>query len=240
MALGTILSLIFILIVGIIIYKLTKSIMKGVFISISILSLILLISGVMLISDVMEIKENFPTKPNLYLLEDNKYIAGFSTIASENAELTLINSVKIEEYNKKDLEDIIENNYKLFIINKKSLDLIKSVKIGNNELTIEELKDLIKSETPIEDFLSKDIPRNQLESAKRQLMNQYKITDESQFKGMLFAIALSSEENMMLFILNNLNGESAQIYPETIAFKLLKKVPLSLLENAITKINGGE
>ena len=246
---GLIIWITIFLVVAIIAFKITKSIMKAVFIISSILTLILIIFIFLLISDTITFRDNIQTTPNLYLLEDNhEIIAGFSTVFEEDAKFNLLEEEQILNYenNRDNLKKLVGDNYKIFVIQKQAFNSIDRVQGGDIDLTMGEVEAIFDSETPLEKFLSEnmDIPSHQISFAKKDLLEELDLNDETQFKGLLFAMlfgtTINKEGHFLIFIFDRSREGTVSTYPETTLFKVMKKIPISLLKNSIINMNEGE
>jgi len=223
MALFQVLIIILLLAIGLIVFKVTKSILKAIFFAAAILTLIIVIFGGLLISDAVKFKENFPTQPSLYLLEeDNILIAGFSTIFKEGAEPDYIaedqlNSFQIS-YKKENFKEIIGDNYKVFLIKKEIFASLNEIRTGDDALTIEEWSDLLESDTSDDVFKASGV------------------NDETEFKGLLFALGFMTilDEKGAFIIFEEYQEKNIKIYPETIFFKSIKLVPNSLTKKMVS------
>ena len=127
MTIELIILIIIFAVVGLIIFKITKSILKAVFLAISALMIILFIFTALFVSDVKDFQEKNNQMPSLYLLEDqNTVIAGFSGISGEEFEPSYVTAEQLaahqSSYEKEDLKQILGDNYKLFIITKQLAD----------------------------------------------------------------------------------------------------------------------
>ena len=86
-------------------------------------------------------------------------------------------------------------------------------------LTKSQIISILRSETPIEDF--KVYTNNKLTITE---------TDKSKFKAGIFTLVF--KENMPFnTIIKGYQKRNIEIYPETITFKIIKLIPISILKN---------
>jgi len=248
MAIETIIMLVLVILGALMVFKVTKSILKAVFLAVSVILLIVIIGGYFVVSDANDFREKFPSQPSIYLLKDDeKIIAGFSGILEENftpspALEEQINSYQYD-YEQKNLNKILGENYKLFIMNKSAFDFVNEVSAGEKPLAKQEIFDLLDSSMPINDYLSKQgIPDSQKSKARQDLLAQMNIKDDTEFKGILFGLlyATAMSKEGPLFMFDQVRNENMIVYPETAMFKLLKQIPSSFIQNIATKIKKGE
>lgn len=243
MTTGLIIWLVLIIVAGLIIYKITKSIFKAIFLALSVGVIIIIILGGLIISDINDFRENAQTQPNIYLLEDNgEIIAGFSGILGEDFQPDFVEE-ELGPYN--NLDGLLGNNYKLFLVKKQALGSVEEVEGEDITLTRQEILDMIASDSPVDDFIKKqypNLPAAQLSGARQSLLSQMEIENDAEFKGTLFAATFASamEEQGPLFIFDQYKEGNIIIHPETAMFKFLKIIPSSILKNVITTAQRGE
>ncbi|MBR9691918.1 hypothetical protein GOV06_03965 [Candidatus Woesearchaeota archaeon] len=231
--------LVLLIIAGLIIFKITKSIFKAIFLASTALTLIILILGSFIVLDANDFRKNFQTQPSIFVLEDDGEIsAGFSAVLGEdefNPDYLL--EEKLGTYDPDNLDELLGENYKIFFVKKQALDSVETVEGGDMKLTKEEIFEMIDSETTIDDFVRsqvKDIPPSQFPALKKQMMEQMNINEDAELKGALFGAAFAAAmEDNPLFLFEQYKEGNIIIYPETAMFKFLRKVPLSLLKNMV-------
>ena len=142
--------------IAIVIFKFVKSVTKAIFLVSSLVALIIIIFAAFLIIDIKDFKDNFSTKPNLFVFEKNgRIVAAMGGVLGEqegtpdkisNQELNSINS----NFQNNDMESALGNNYKMFMIKEAVFDSIDSVKLGEDStLSKQQVMALLESETPI-------------------------------------------------------------------------------------------
>lgn len=247
-----VIGIILFIIAAVIIIKLTKKVLKAIFLIASLAAAILIISGFFIIADVKDFKDNFPNQPSLYLFEDkNTLLAGMSVVfGEEEPKPIFITKEQLTSFQasfeKNNLQAIIGNNYKLFILSSNAFKDIDKVKSGDIELSRQEILTLLSSETPLDNFILAQIgeaaPEQQREIYKQKLKQEAGIETDAQFKGVLFMLLFGTamEKQGPLFLFNQYKQGNIIIYPETTLFKLLKIIPSPLLEKAIIQMKPGE
>lgn len=240
MYIWTIIAVVILIAAAVLVYKITKSIAKAIFLSSSILFILFLVSTVIILADVNSLKDNIASKPSLLIFEkDEKIVAAISGVFSEqmqpvsDEQLATITS----NYKKGDNEAVLGSNYKLFVIQESVFNSIESVDLGDSTLSKEQVMQMLDSETPVDDYIeiiaepgTTDI---QKEAMKKSLLEQETVKDEAGFRGILFSSLLAEieEENFMIQWINS--GEIT-IYKETVAFKLLRYIPDPIANRILT------
>jgi hypothetical protein len=243
MNLPAIIGIILFVVLVVLILKFVKNIVKAIFSIVGLIIIFLIIGGSSLYLDISGFKENFGKTPNLYLLEkDGQIIAGASGFFLKDKEPSFAGKDELELYRQKfsenNLEAIKGDNYKLFIIKSGVFDSIGQVKTDDETISKQKIFELLESETPVNDYLKyKGISIDQ----RDYLLDQLKIKDSAQFKGLLLALLFkaSIEENSSVFIFSQYKQGNIVIYPESALFKLLKLAPSSALAKYL-KIEKGE
>lgn len=240
-----IIGLILFIIISVIILKFVKKIAKAIFLISSLAILILAILGVIVFLDINNFKENFSTTPSLYLLQkDGKIVSGFGGVFAEEKSPSLLNKSALDPINSdfqtNNMDAVKNGYYKLFIINFDAFASLNTIKMDNNtELTLQQISDLLSSDTPADDYIKAYVKGNlsqtQRELIRKQMLEDSNLEDDAQFKGILFGMLFKSavEEKGPLFIFDQYKQNKLVIYPETALFKAIKLVPSSLLGKII-------
>ena len=233
--------IIFVIIILAIIW-ITKQVVRTLFFASAIILIVLIGFGFLVLSDVKDIRNNFPNTPSTFLLtKDNTVISGiigkfgeeFSPDLLTDAQLTSIQ----ENFAEKNYEAIKGDNFKLIIINKSSFDQI-TVYDPDLQLTKDSIFSLLESEEPINDYITLQLGEGysqaQFDIARQSFLRQANITQESQFKSIMFGILLAQTlQEEPLFVFQGFIDEKVIFYPETTAFKALKFLPESMLDSFV-------
>mgnify|MGYP001348291622 CR=1 FL=1 len=159
--------------------------------------------------DAIEFKENFGASSNLILLEqDNKALTGF--VMREPPEI--LSEKKLEQYSiylaTDNYPKVLGTYYKLILVNMETISGINqdSFTIQGEELTKDETLDILGSK------------------------------DSLDYKAAVFSYIFSKHFNSPGNLLGEYKKGNIFIYPEPIVFKLIKIMPVSLLESALRKV----
>ncbi|MBD3249790.1 hypothetical protein GF336_07120 [Candidatus Woesearchaeota archaeon] len=238
--LTTIIILAVIIIIGLIIFKVTKAVAKTIFYTTTIIGIAGLVFAFLIYQDASDFRENFPTKPSMLLLESEEQIlAGIEGRFSEASEPTLIGYDQLQDiktgYKEDNMDTVRGDNYKVFIFSLNSFEA-GSIDIGEDTLSKEQAETLLLSDSPIDDYAD-IVLKDQDDGYKEQFKQQLKknIKDGAEFKAILFSSLFSeqTEKTGSLFILDEYSKGNIEIYPETIIFKLMKRVPSSILSRLV-------
>ena len=244
MALASIISLILFVIIAVLVFRFIKNTVKSILLLLAILFFVSVAGGILIYADANDFRQNFPAIPSLYLLEkDGRVVAGFYGAFSETSQPFLTKKDRLSEYQayyeEEELDKIKGDYYKIFIFKSESFDYITEVQTEGEVLSRETIFDLLSSDTPVNDYLIlKEMPLDQ----RSNLLNQLKLEDKSQFKALLFVLLFSKslDEKGPLFTFTEFKQGNVVIYPESAITSLIKEIPLSLLDNLILKVSGGE
>ncbi len=261
-------------------FKIFRTILKVFFIVNIVLFAATAIYGYLLYKDFIDLKENFPTQEKLFLLKDGEqYTAGFSArelslgndaagsekesgsdgkSAGNSPELPTkpISKEKLALYSGKKLSEILDDKYKVIILNADMFRKIKRIKLQPSlEFTGNELVTLIKKDNSFEAFaevmakeqlnkqgISSKSAGSQLDAQKQQFMDMIKksfnIKDEESFDSLvlIFMIMGTLQDQGSIYLVEQLKTGNIVIYPESIIFKSVKLIPQSAFEYASKKL----
>jgi hypothetical protein len=242
---GSIIGIIIFLVAVVIILKFVKSVLKTLFIVSTLIGVVIFIFMIFFYQDVSDFKTNFPIADKLILLrEDDTLLAGFKGAFTEGEQPDYIKDMSQYQdyYDKGDLDSILEDNFKLFIIDINVFERIDSAYLGEEEIKRDFAVSLIRSDTPFEDYAAyyiekKGLPGAAAESIEQQLSKE--IGSETEFKGAIFASLFSAATQQdALFLFTEYKNDNVLVYEETILFKTLKKIPLILIKKFMPAQNG--
>lgn len=252
--------IVFCLIAGIVLAIIKKTIKFFMYFGIAVV-IISVVLGAMLFSDISKLSEKVQTENKLFLFEKNGSIDGGMILSDLSiGEMTYFNEEKIKEmnllYSTKELDKVLGDNYKLIIIKQSALEKIGNITLNNESKPKEEVLNIINAEKPIEAFIVKmaeqdDRKINALNTEERKIADaelqkqiakatndfkaQMNITDDTQFRGMLYAIIASNIINDIPLLLENYKNENIIIYKETMTFELIKLIPSSWYAGYLTQ-----
>ncbi len=232
----TLIILAIIIIIGLISFKITKAITKAIFFTITILGIAGLVFVFFIYQDASDFRENFPTQPSLLLLEsEDEIIAGMQGKFSEGSEPELISSQQLqdiqENYMEDDLDAILGENYKLFIFELDAFDT-DNISMEGTMISSDQAMPLLMSDSPIDDYIGLVLEdREQIYKDQFREQLQQTVEGDAEFKALIFASMFSGqmEESGSLFILEQYSKGNILIYPETILFRIMKRMPASIL-----------
>ncbi|MDP7610163.1 MAG: hypothetical protein QGH19_00145 [Candidatus Woesearchaeota archaeon] len=173
--------------------------------------IIMLILSFFIYKDVMDMKDNFGKNSNLLLLEDNdKALTGF--VMQEPPQI--LTEEQLDQYSTyladDDYPKVLGSSYKLLLIDIETISNInqESFMVENEELT------------------------------KNEVLTELRTSNDIEYRAALFSMIFSNYiigQGNVLYLLESYKKGNIFIYPETIVFKLMKSVPLSLVKPAIEK-----
>lgn len=251
-------------------FFLLKSLFKAIAIAAGIMMIVTLILGFMVMSDVKSMTEKMKTDNKLVLLTDGDKVLTGATIGdlSNSKDFsamikdgTIKFSAKAEasaysaSLAQKNYDALLGSNYKLIMIDVKVFDSVSQVELfGKMTLPSDEAKKILKSDSPIDTFLSNDANLEKLLSSgtsktvdnielikqnkaafKDQILNQ--IGSEEALKAVIavamFQSAVQKDQTMLI---TEYQKGNIKVYKETITFKLLNYMPVSLMKMVAAKM----
>lgn len=229
--------IIFVIVVLVVIWV-TKQVVRTLFFASAFVLVVLIGLGFMVLSDVKDIRSNFPTTPSMFLLVDQGVVLSgivgsfgedFNPVLLSDSQLSAVQSNFAEH----DLVAVKGDNYKLIVINKSSFEGL-SVYDSDLRISQDQILSLLSSDSPVDDYIFLQFPQSssqaQFSALKDDFLEQAHISDDSEFKSVLFGILLSeSMAKDPLFVFKGFLHGDALFFPETIAFKALRYLPESLL-----------
>ena len=250
-----ILSTILFIAIVIMVYIPTKKVSKAIGYAILIYVSIQIILGFIIYLDAMQLKDRFLIEEKTILLEHHQnYIAGFKGNNMENPEdILFFNDEQINSYQGQNYQESLRNSYKLMIIKSETFNNLETIKFNQQTFSKEELFLLLESDNTIEDLANKFLEEQkakqlnqyseeflpqielQLEEQKNELVSQFKtqlnIKDNTQLKGLIFALLLSeSMKKDQLTLIKGLQKNKIIIYPETSTIIFIKLIPVYLID----------
>lgn len=232
------LTLILIALAIIILFIVFKTILKAFFKLFFIVFIIIAIvsSGVVYLvaRDVRDFQEKFTISDNLVLLEDNsRIISGF--IIKKGGELAVVDDVKLQEYgnyySSKDYNTMLASNYKLIIIKIAAFDKPGNIDFNGQQHDRKFLLDVVKAEKPVDTFLAGMLDKLGIALVRQEDLESK--DDDARLKAAIFATFYTNDlgTNPVNIALEYKKG-NILVYPETIMFKVIKFLPLNILESA--------
>ncbi|MBW2980879.1 hypothetical protein KY360_05680 [Candidatus Woesearchaeota archaeon] len=210
-----------------IIFSLVKSVMKIIFLVLSITTILSVIFGAFVILDLKDFRENFPTGEKKLILEDEgNIIAGLLMKGEE--EPIFLSQEQISAYSgylkEKDFDAILGGSYKLMVLN---MDIFENppkdtIEIDDEDLTSDFLISVLNSEEPkslMEEEIGKGIE-----------------LDETELKGAIFGLMFNEVMQSPIYFFKQYKNGNILIYPETAIFKAIKYIPLGFVKSAMQKV----
>lgn len=240
MALSTLIIIAVVVIAGLLAFKFTKSVIKSIFLAFSLLGIILGVIVALIAADAIDFNKNFQTRESLFVLEENgKILTGFSGIMGEGLTPSYLKAEEISSLhqNYDDLDVVLGDHYKLFIIKRNFFDTLETIESGDVSFGKQEFFDMVSSDNPLDSFIANQYPNlsdASIPKIKKDLLEQLEIEEESQFSGTLFAVSLGAAmKDSPVFLFAQYQKGNVIIYPETMLFKAMKRIPSSLLQKLV-------
>lgn len=204
---------------AIIIFKVAKGLLQAILLVNAVLTVVAAVFGVFVIKDALDLKNNFQAQDNLLLISNDEQagvVAGILVRGTQSqqekgsgmANVEVLDAAELGRvsalFAKKDYASILGTAYKLIAV--KEGAVISSVP--------ESLQD-------DEDVVSREDVLAQVESSKGE--------ERAMILAALLAMKVSKDP---MFIISEYKAGNVVVYPETLVFKAIKLVPLSIFRKA--------
>lgn len=251
-------------------FLLLKSVIKAIAIASGIIIVLTLIFGFLVYVDVKDMSQKLQTENKLVLLTDgNNVLTAVKIGDMSNAkgdftamikDGTIVFSQKSEfaslssSLASKNYDAILGNNYKLILVDIKTFDSVQNVRLFDKiNMPAEEARSILRSNTPLDDFMNNDnnlvglmgtntnldLMKQQKAALKQQFITQ--IGTEESIKAILAVSMFQTvaKDNPDILIMEYQKGD-IKVYKETMTFKLLKYVPVSMMKGFASKMSQSE
>ncbi|MFH1133604.1 MAG: hypothetical protein V1735_03875 [Nanoarchaeota archaeon] len=216
--------------------KITKKFIE-LLLTVNILLMVLVaVIGLIVYMDAMALKKRFPNDPKLLVLEDNGVVLTAVRLKGMAEAPDYSTETDISRYqqalNKQAFDDLVGDNYKVFVVSLESLLPMDNVTIGTLPLGQHDLLILLYAEDAITIFaelsLNSTNPTFVPEYAA-QLTEQF--GSSAEFKSRLFGVILGDAIGKdSLFIIRKFKEGKVAIRPETVVFSFLKLIPQRVVD----------
>ena len=199
----------------------------------SVLFIVLIVLSVLLYFDVKDLQANFDKGEKVVLLKENgNILTGFRLL--ENQKTTFYKDISDADnaFKAKNYASLKGNAYKLLIAQKDLFSDVDFITVIGYPLDRATLFSYLNDDAPKEkaaEFISKEnaVPKNLV---TKEIEKEF--STEDQFKGYLFAklMGRTLEKKGANFIIQEYKKGTIEVYPETIAFKMIDYLPQSLFD----------
>ncbi|GIU69895.1 MAG: hypothetical protein KatS3mg002_1131 [Candidatus Woesearchaeota archaeon] len=251
---GTIISLLIIVLCVLLILKVLKGIIifKIAFKLLSIITIalliILIIATYYIIKDANDFRKNFLEEKNIIALFNEKtqeITVAFEVNNKTYQQVKDLNFIR-DSYKKYEFSNIDDDYYKIFLIKTSALDYLNSIKLQEIETTLtgQELKRILESDTPINEYkqIIKEYEtriRNDKSNTMKNINNRDIDLSDEEFKEYLFSYLITElfyPKNIKILIAN-IKADNILVYENTIFFKSIRFIPEIFVNDIIKKGN---
>ncbi len=244
MIMSLLITLLILILVVFLVFKIVHVILKTIIIVGVLLFLIFGLLSFLAYTDGVSFKMSFINGTNTFLLvspDSSSLITGFALHKGSPVFFTqsTFSNIKLK-YADKNLKGINDffNSSRLLIFKQGSFN--SSISFDKYTLPYSEVNAVLLSPTPIKD-LAHYLADNNDENYTLFYYSLSNTFDNSSLKSALFAEQVNSEASNPLFLFNSYKSGSLKVFPNTILFKTVNFVPLSMIKNFASKfINSSE
>lgn len=224
----TIIGIIILVVVILAILKIVKKMIKAVAIISGLVFVILIVGTYLVYLDLNDIKENLGEKQSIFVYEDNEgvVLTGFYNVVGKDEEAIPLSADAVNSFREKSLDEIKNGYYKIFIFKQEAFDPVEAIEdfSGVKVNRVDSIY-LIQS-----DNFDEDVQKTNLKD--------FSYDGAEQFKGILFAALYEQgAKDDKIFLFKQHKRGNADIYPETIVFRIIKSTPDFLIDKII-KVEG--
>jgi len=236
------------LVIFLILFRLRKALFFfGFFFKLFSIVVIVIIAGSILfaylvIQDANNFRMNFANSSNMFIMKENingtdVFLTGIS-LNIHNRSFVPMSEESVAEaqrlYAAGKIGTLSKDYYKIFVVDMESLDNVSLYNISdkNVQLTKDEIKRILESKNAREEFAA--ITAGKQHTDMDTVLSNLKVSDE-ELKGYLFSYYISTifdPKNMGEFLIQ-LQNDNIKVYDDTMMFRAIKFVPVSLVEKMI-------
>lgn len=254
---GTIALLIYIVVI-VLIFKFVKSVLKTVLLAALVLMVVVAGSTYFVYQDAKDLQTNFMNSSKRVLIADEgQIIAGFELVSFNN--ITYIDENLTQNYFEKDYKNLLEDNYKLIILNLEIFNetmeqginvpemnlnlnesMIKSILYSDDSLTI--LLDYIINSMINQQNIPEELKEQVKNQAREKLKSEFTNNQKGDIKSMIIGLLIKQKvedegaNSLIMDYRGDKKGEKIYIYPETAVFKLIRFAPSTFVNKAVSMV----
>ncbi len=239
--LWSIIAIIIIALVLLFSFKIIKSIFKLASIFVILLLVVFGVFSYLVYLDIMDLQENFPEKDNLFILyKDNSLLTGIKIKLNEVQELEEKESLNIlsqdkintlnQYYGNQEFDKILENNYKIILINYDVFNDIEQVDLQKEKFSNEFVLGIMESSQP-DDILKQELIKRDY----NELLVDKAIPED--VKSSFFILLLNKKiEKEPLFFITEIKSKNVIIYPETLTFQVIDYLSIDFIKEKLSSL----
>lgn len=233
--------IVFLVLVAIVLLKLLKGMLKIVMVALVIAGISLVVFALLFARDFNDVRQNLGNSSLLILLQnDGKIVAGFTSNSLSASNVTFLNSSQVSDIRTMvfagNMKGVLGNHYRIIQATPLIFEpLPETITSGNKAYKKSFLIGALESEEPkeyyVNEMFSDMTPQN-----KDVIKNT--LGDPVELKSQLFALMFQKiyEQKGMVYIFVEYKQEHISVYPETISFKTLKKLPTSYAKDKFSEL----
>ncbi len=237
--------------VALVAYAIFRALIKVVFTVLTVLSILVLLFGAFAYFDAVKLKNNMQNSSNVYLLRDGgAIVAGFEGSGMTREAIRFFSEDEIsgidDAIRAGDREEVLGDSFKLFVISSEAFEGIESIELNNAEYSLNETLALIKDAEPVRVFVSRvyrnlgiefsSLPEEEQKNIMNEVRDALETREDQEFRDFVFAVLFSNalQKKGEFFLVNEFRKGNIEIYPETVIFAFLKRVPSGIFNKAMT------
>ena len=240
-----IITFIALIVIFIILFKLIKKVFLTIIIFTIIILVVLAGLGLWIYSDVTDIMEHAPNSNNALYIQDEGLILTGAQIPPEG-DLVLLTDEEIAtastNINNENMDYFSQNNYFTIFVDLNTIDPLfaESLEMGKISIKKETYMTALKTTTPFKTLLSSLNQEENENYIQRNIPIDLKPDSPSTSQERLAIIGLATKDNVenpeiiLPLIIKGYQEDKIIIHPNKFTFRLIKSLPLSLIESMVS------
>ena len=242
MVIELIIFLVILALIGFLLFKIVKTLIKAIFVEVLLLAALLILLGIVMFIDLNDFRQNFMTSEKLFLFEkDNDLITGFSvSVFTDESTISPLNKEELEFYDNRykinDLKSARGDYYKIIILKKEAFsELEEGIMVGKQNFSKSFIFDILEAEDAVEFLVQSQLPPEVPEDLKQDYRDTLGDADMLKAKMLAVLFVQSMVQESPVFLLEQFRKQNIIIYPESPMFKAVKFIPKSLKLDRLQK-----
>lgn len=238
------------LLLGALFFRVFRSLWKALLSAVGIISFVLCILGAAAVIDARDFAEKSQTRPQLFILEENsRMLAGVNDLfkPDEGIKKALTDdefSYYSALHEQKDHKAMLGNKYRLFVMSMGAFESLTEEDFRKHE---EYTKDfvfmMLRSDNAVEVFVEHMLNESGAGEDYEGLLREKLLKEapgKAELKSGFFRVLVSASVKTRgpMFVFKEYKRGNVKIYPETMFFRTIKIMPLSMLDQIEGITNG--
>lgn len=238
-----IIILILLVLTVVVLLKLLKGMLKIAMVALVVIGIGLVVFSLLFARDFNNVRSNIDNSSMLILLQnDGQITAGFETQGLSSADVTFFNSSQIRSIQtmitSNNMEGVLADRFRIIQITPIVFEpLENTITTENKAYKKEFLIKLLESHTPVDYYVEQ--MHSDMSGMNKKIIAST-LGDPIELKSQFFALMFQKiyEQKGIVYILVEYKQDHVTVYPETISFKTIKRLPTSYAKDKFEDLVG--